>query len=139
VSRYTSQEVCPFNRRLAQEADEPGYAARGPGERPVGVEALPGEDASAGTHPGTQSPSLVELMRMTREEWDAFSRGPAIRRAGYAGFRRNVAVAIGNWLAEVDAPPKEAVAVLLEAMEDEEPQVVEAAAWGLERVRRTPG
>jgi len=29
--------------RFAEEAEEPGYAARGPGERPVGVEALPGQ------------------------------------------------------------------------------------------------
>ncbi|HZD03464.1 MAG TPA: tRNA epoxyqueuosine(34) reductase QueG, partial [Longimicrobiales bacterium] len=39
------QEVCPFNVRFAKEADEPGYAARGAGERPVGVEARPGEEA----------------------------------------------------------------------------------------------
>jgi hypothetical protein len=32
-------------------------------------------------------------------EWDLWRRGSAIRRAGYAGLRRNVAVAIGNWLA----------------------------------------
>jgi epoxyqueuosine reductase QueG len=35
---------------------------------------------------------------MGYEEWDVWTRGSAIRRAGYAGFRRNVAVAIGNWL-----------------------------------------
>jgi hypothetical protein len=107
--------------RFAEETAEPGYAARGPGERPSGVqpvpgvEALPGEDVSAETrggrnvHPGTAPPSLVALMRMTREEWDAFSRGSAIRRAGYAGFKRNVAVALGNWLASADPPPAEAV------------------------------
>lgn len=30
---------------------------------------------------------------MTREEWDLWTRGSAMRRAGYAGFERNVAVA----------------------------------------------
>jgi len=68
---------------------------------------------------------------MTREEWDAFSRGSAIRRAGYDGFRRNVAVAIGNWLASVDEPPAEAVAVLREALKDESELVREHAAWAL--------
>lgn len=148
------QEVCPFNVRFAEEADEPGYAARGPGELPTGVEpvrgveALPGDgsvarparsDVSAETsgrehaHPGTAAPSLVELMGMTREEWDTFSRGSAIRRAGYAGFKRNVAVAMGNWLASVEEPPEEALAVLRGALEDEEPLVREHAAWALQR------
>jgi epoxyqueuosine reductase len=75
----------------------------------------------------------VELMGMSYEEWDVWTRGPAIRRAGYAGFRRNVAVALGNWLAGLDDPPEEAVAVLREALEDEEPLVREHAAWALER------
>lgn len=86
--------------------------------------------------PDTQAPSLVELMRMTREEWDLWTRGSAIRRAGYAGFKRNVAVAIGNWLASVDERPEEAVAVLREAMEDAEPLVREHAAWALEQAGR---
>jgi epoxyqueuosine reductase len=142
------QEVCPWNQRFAEEADEPGYAARGPGERPVGVEALPGEegpeaeaDVSAETpgvgnaaHPGTSAPPLVELMRMTPEAWDAFSRGSAIRRAGYAGFRRNVAVAMGNWLSSVDEPPEEAVEVLRQALEDESELVREHAEWALGRL-----
>ena len=106
----------------------------------MGVEALPGEDVSAGTrgvgspaHPGTSAPSLVALMRMTREEWDAFRRRSAIRRAGYAGFRRNVAVALGNWFASVDEPPEEAVAVLREVLEDGSELVREHAAWALEQ------
>ena len=124
--------------RFAEEADEPGYAARGPGRLPVGVEPLPGEDVSAETHPGTEAPSLVELMRMTREEWDTFSRGSAIRRAGYAGFKRNVAVALGNWLSGMEGePPEEAVEVLREALDDESELVREHAAWALKRnIRR---
>lgn len=83
--------------------------------------------------PGTESPSLVDLMRMTREAWDVWTRGSAIRRAGYAGFKRNIAVALGNWLASVDAPPEEAVAVLREALEDESELVREHAEWALDR------
>ena len=137
------QEVCPFNTRFAREAEEPAYAARGPGQRPVGVQALPGEEASADPrghrleHPGTSAPSLVELMRMTRAQWDVFSRGSALRRAGYAGFKRNVAVALGNWLAHVHHPPEEAVRVLRDALEDEEPLVREHAAWALGRIDRS--
>ena len=83
--------------------------------------------------PGTASPSLVDLMRMTREEWDAWTRGSAIRRAGYAGFKRNVAIAMGNWLASVAEPPEAAVAVLREALEESEPLVREHARWALAR------
>jgi hypothetical protein len=150
--------------KFAEEAAEPGYAARGPGELPVGVEALPGgsgpgRDSSGGSlpgndvpaetfqaggrghgggrslHPGTEGPTLVELLRMALDEdaWEAFSRGSAIRRAGRAGFARNVCVALGNWLAEEDEPPSEAVTVLLEALSEPAPLVRGHAAWALGR------
>jgi epoxyqueuosine reductase QueG len=38
LSCHICQEACPFSIRFAEPAREPGYAARGPGERPVGVE-----------------------------------------------------------------------------------------------------
>ncbi|TVP74891.1 MAG: tRNA epoxyqueuosine(34) reductase QueG [Gemmatimonadales bacterium] len=158
------QEVCPFNTGFAQETTEPGYAPRGPGERPVGVEALPG-DGSSGLadpgsvdslsapalataseesqgdplHPGTDGPPLTELLQMSLSEdaWETFSRGSAIRRAGRAGFARNVCVALGNWLATVSPsePPEEAIAVLTEALSDPEPLVRGHAVWALRRVR----
>jgi epoxyqueuosine reductase QueG len=52
---------------------------------------------------------------------------------GVRGVQAEVAVAIGNGLASVDEPPEEAVAVLREALGDEEPLVREHAAWALER------
>jgi epoxyqueuosine reductase len=133
------QEVCPFPSRFAEPAGEPGYAARGPGERPVGVETAGAPDVSAETswrpsggplHPGTDSPSLVALLEMALdpEAWEAFSRGSAIRRAGRAGFARNVCVALGNWRAP------EAVPLLARALADPEPLVRGHAAWALGRV-----
>ncbi len=74
-------------------------------------------------------------MRMTPAEWDLWTRGSAMRRAGYAGFKRNVAIAIGNWLSSVDEPPDEAVAVLRGAPADEEPLVREHAAWARDQLR----
>ncbi|MEJ2216895.1 MAG: hypothetical protein P8099_09795 [Gemmatimonadota bacterium] len=56
-----------------------------------------------------------------------------MRRAGYDGHLRNIAMAIGNWLTEADKPPKEAVAVLRVAAEEDDPLVPEHAAWALER------
>ncbi len=153
------QEVCPFNVKFAEEAAEPGYAARGPGELPVGVEPLPGGSGSAPgssggsmpgndvpaetfqlggrgldggrpLHPGTDGPTLVELLGMALDEdaWEAFSRGSAIRRAGRAGFARNVCVGLGNW----GSP--EAVPVLTSALSDPEALVRGHAAWALGRV-----
>lgn len=78
--------------------------------------------------PGTTLPSLIALMRMTYDEWDEWTRGSAIRRAGYAGLKRNVAVALGNWGAA------EAVVVLSHALSDLEPLVRAHAVWALGRV-----
>jgi epoxyqueuosine reductase len=72
---------------------------------------------------------------MTEEEWDGWTRGSAIRRAGYAGFKRNVAVATGNWLAEEDEPPQGVVVVIRSALEDDEPLVLEHARWALKQAR----
>ena len=127
MNRQNTQEVCPFNNeRFVQVTGERDY-------RPDWREAQGRPEAGPGL-PGTESPSLIELMRMTREEWDRWTRGSPIRRAGYAGFRRNVAVAMGDWLASVDEPPQDAVAVLRNALEDEQPLVREQAAWALGRI-----
>jgi len=151
------QEVCPFNERFSSPATEAGYAPRAPGERPIGVEALPGEgvggfrkgwDVGTGAitggrktekeppptlpalHPGTDSPHLIDLLTMalSEENWESFSRGSAIRRAGREGFARNVCVALGNW----GAP--EAVPVLTEALADPSLLVREHAEWALKEI-----
>ncbi|MEZ4417222.1 MAG: tRNA epoxyqueuosine(34) reductase QueG [Gemmatimonadota bacterium] len=131
------QEVCPFNVRFAGKTSEPAYAARGPAERPFGVEPHAAGDLAAATRgrghalPGTVAPPLVDLLRMTPEQWDAFTRGSAIRRAGYTGLRRNAAIAMGNWLANSDRPDPEAVSELVAAQSDADGVVAEAAAWAL--------
>jgi len=81
-------------------------------------------------HPGTDAPSLVALLDMALdpEAWEAFSRGSAIRRAGRAGFARNICVALGNWGAA------EALPVLVRALVDPEPLMRGHAAWALGRV-----
>ena len=129
------QEVCPWNRFADAEGD-PAYAARGPGQRPTGVQALPGEEGAA--HPGTAAPHLIDLFRMTETEWEVWSRAAPLRRSGYRGFRRSVAVAIGNWLAgdDLDEPRRsEAVELLTQAAADDSAGVVrEHAAWALRRI-----
>jgi epoxyqueuosine reductase len=77
-----------------------------------------------------EAPSLVALLEMALdpEAWEAFSRGSAIRRAGRAGFARNVCVALGNW----GSP--EAVPVLKRALADPDPLLRGHEAWVLGRV-----
>jgi epoxyqueuosine reductase len=99
------QEVCPWNSpKFVQLTNERDFVPR------------------------VAAPPLIELMRMSYDEWDVFTRGSPMRRAGYVGFRRNVAVASGNW----GSP--EAVPVLVDALSDPEPLVRAHAAWALGRV-----
>jgi epoxyqueuosine reductase len=127
VSRQSSQEVCPFTRRFSVTSGEPAFAARAPGVAPFGVQLEMGASRS---HPGTRSPSLIALLETALDEaaWDAFSSGAAIRRAGRAGFARDVCVGLGNWGSQ------DAVPVLSRALSDPESLVRSHAAWALGRV-----
>jgi epoxyqueuosine reductase len=100
------QEVCPWNSsKFVQITGEADFVARG----------------------NAETRRLIQLMRMSEEEWDVFSRGSAMRRAKRSGFLRNVAVALGN------ARSVEAVPVLTDALRDLEPLVRGHAAWALGR------
>src|SRR5690606_35796719 len=114
------QEVCPFTRRFSSRPVDPG-------ESPFAVQIQP---RAAHAHPGTAAPPLIALLETALDEraWDTFSQGSPIRRAGRAGFARNVCVALGNW----GSP--EAVPVLARALSDPEPLVRAHAAWALGRV-----
>jgi epoxyqueuosine reductase len=136
------QEVCPFTRKFSVVAVESDYAARPAWEAEWDRDEddPEGEGPIEAVIPTTDGPALVDLMRMSEGEWDAYTRGSAMRRVGYAGLRRNVAIALGNWLAERDTPDPEAVGELVAALSDEDEVVAEAAAWALGRVgERSPG
>ena len=121
------QEVCPWNggKRVREGVEETAAHAHGHAH-------AYGSAAAALAPVREREQSLVELMRMTWEEWDLFTRGSAMRRAGYAGLKRNVAVALGNAYASGGAP-EDVIAVLKDALADEEPLVREHAAWALAR------
>ncbi|MCE9637445.1 MAG: tRNA epoxyqueuosine(34) reductase QueG [Planctomycetes bacterium] len=73
-------------------------------------------------------PDLAVLAGLSRDEFDRRTEGSPVRRAGYEGFLRNVAVALGN-TGDVRARPH------LERLAASGPAIVrEHAAWGLSRL-----
>jgi epoxyqueuosine reductase len=79
---------------------------------------------------GLDAAGLVELFAWSRENWEARTAGSALRRAGYEGWLRNLAVALGN------APADERVVAALAARADDPSAVVrEHVQWALERQR----
>jgi epoxyqueuosine reductase len=96
------QDVCPWNR-FAVKSNVPEF--------------LPKEPLA--------SMELAAILRMSREEFLEATRESAVRRARYAGFLRNAAVALGN------ARDPRAIPVLVEALGHEEALVRGHAAWAL--------
>lgn len=103
------QEVCPWNR----------FAVRTP-------------IADFMPRPGALAPLLPALFALTQGQWSRRFRRTPVRRAGYLGFLRNVAVALGNW------GTREAAAALTTRRDDASPLLREHVAWALARCNR-PG
>ena len=102
------QLICPWNK-FAQEATEPDFAPR---------HSLDGA-------------RLIELFAWSEEEFLKRTEGMAIRRTGYEGWLRNIAVALGN------APPSAAVHDALNARADHPSAIVrEHVAWAQARQQR---
>lgn len=76
---------------------------------------------------------LAELAALSREEFDARTSGSPVRRVGYAGFLRNVAVALGN-----SGDPR-ALPHLDRLATHAEPLVREHAEWGRARLDAARG
>ena len=80
---------------------------------------------------GLDGAALVDLLAWTETEWQERTAGSAIRRAGYEGWLRNIAVALGN--APSDA---RAVAALEARSTHPSPIVREHVRWALARQQR---
>ncbi|HEX5047231.1 MAG TPA: tRNA epoxyqueuosine(34) reductase QueG [Gammaproteobacteria bacterium] len=78
--------------------------------------------------------ALVDLFAWTETEWQARTAGSAIRRAGYEGWLRNIAIALGNGPSDARA-----VTALRARLDDASPIVREHVRWALARHdRRRP-
>ena len=102
------QLVCPWNRH-ARLSSEAAFAPR---------EAL-------------RSPRLVALFGWDESRFLRETEGNPLRRVGFSGFLRNVAVALGN------APPSRAVQAALASRADSgDPLVSEHVNWALRQQER---
>ncbi|MGH8029892.1 MAG: tRNA epoxyqueuosine(34) reductase QueG, partial [Arenimonas sp.] len=99
------QLVCPWNK-FARRFDEPDFRVRNDLDRA----------------------SLVDLFAWSEEEFLQRTEGSAIRRTGYRGWLRNIAIALGN------APATPAVLAALDARRGEADDIVrEHVQWALAR------
>jgi epoxyqueuosine reductase len=100
------QEVCPWNRKAPVTA-EPAFQA----------------------DPELDSLDALELLPLTESDFHARFGHTPLARPGRAGLARNAAVVAGN------SGTKAAILSLTAAVDDSEPAVRDAAAWGLGRIR----
>lgn len=101
------QLICPWNR-FASHSDEDDFTPR---------------------H-NLDKISLLELQQWDEETFLKRTEGSAIRRTGYSGWQRNIAVALGN------SRGGEKVLAALQAMIDgDDPLVREHALWALQHLR----
>jgi epoxyqueuosine reductase len=97
------QDVCPWNRRAPVTAD-------------------------SAFEPRQFAPPLAKLAAVTENEFRSLYRGTPVTRARYAGFLRNVAVAMGNRRSEKFRAPLRKLAA------SQDPLVAEHARWGLQQL-----
>jgi len=102
------QEACPWNR----------FA------RPASAEDLRPREVAA-------DPDLLRLAAMTEDQWRSAFRASAVLRAGWNGWRRNLAVALGNCGDRAALPALGALAAC------GDPMVEEHARWGIDEMNST--
>ncbi len=91
--------------------------------------AVPGNHAAFAPEAGIgPSPSAVELLDISEEEFKARFRHSPVKRTRWAGIRRNAAVALGN----IGDPA--GVPALVRALNSESALVRGHAAWALGRI-----
>jgi epoxyqueuosine reductase len=74
------------------------------------------------------APSLIDLAKLTKEEFNIKFKNSPIKRTKYRGFMRNVAVALGNWAS------KEALTSVEKLIENQEDLVSSHAIWAKKQI-----
>ncbi|MFZ0663870.1 MAG: tRNA epoxyqueuosine(34) reductase QueG [Acidobacteriaceae bacterium] len=103
------QDVCPWNQKSIRESS-------------------PAEDPELAPRTALVNPALDWLATMTQEDFAQWFYGSPIKRAKYEGFRRNIAIAMGNSGLTQYRPRLE------EWSSDEDASVREAASWATQQL-----
>ena len=102
------QWVCPWNR-FSQPSEERDFLPRN----------------------GLDAPQLVELFAWTEQEFLQRTEGSAIRRTGYSGWLRNIAVALGNVDLDRVSNPRQVIDALRQRRDHPSALVREHVEWAL--------
>ena len=102
------QWVCPWNR-FSQPSQERDFLPRN----------------------GLDAPQLVELFAWTEQEFLQRTEGSAIRRTGYSGWLRNIAVALGNVDLDQVSNPRQVIDALRQRRDHPSALVREHVEWAL--------
>ncbi len=106
------QLFCPWNR-FSEQTIESDYFARG----------------------DLASPELLDLFQWTETEFLKNTEGSAIRRIGHQSWQRNIAVALGNTLADNPSNSNEIIKALKEQQSNSSPLVQEHILWALQQFK----
>jgi epoxyqueuosine reductase len=106
------QDVCPWNRK-----------------------ATIGTDPELETRDELVNPALEWLAVMDEQSWERTFNGSPVRRAGFLGMRRNVAIAIGN-AAEAGSGELGFASHLKQWAESADEGLRTAARWALSKLAR---
>ncbi len=101
------QDVCPWNRRAPTAAD-----------------------TSLAPRPALVNPALDWLAQLDEAGFSRLFNGSPVQRAKWAGFRRNLAIAMGN------SRQQRFVPILTQWSSDTDPVLAETARWAVENLRR---
>jgi len=99
------QDVCPWNGKAAST-----------------------DDSTFQPREGLVNPDLMALASMSAEQFRDKFKGSPIKRTKFAGFLRNVAVAMGN------AGETKFLPVLHELCQNEDPMIARHAEWAIEKI-----
>ncbi len=102
------QDVCPWNARARRE--------------PAVI------DRELRTRPELINPELLALAALTKAEWEAKFFGSPIKRARFEGFRRNLAIAMGN------SGEPSMLPTLRQWAREGDPVLAETAGWAIRKL-----
>jgi epoxyqueuosine reductase len=111
------QDVCPWNRRAQVSA------SRQP-------EPEPEPSADLDPRKALVNPALSWLAAMDEEAFARWFNGSPVRRTKWGGFRRNLAIAMGN------SGQQRFLPILRHWAGDSDPVLAETAQWAVENLRR---